>query len=54
MEDLNLTPRTQGKPWIYLGNASGCRPHILSIYQDVHRVIRPPPNAHTAPHLEPR
>lgn len=54
MREPNPTPRTQGSSWVYLGNASGCRPHILSIYQNMHCVICPPTNAHTAPHLGPR
>lgn len=54
MEDFNPTPRIESNFWVYLGNTSGCRPHILSIYHDVHCVICPPPNAHTTSHLEPR
>lgn len=48
------TPRTQGSSEVYLGNASGCRPHILSIHQDVHCVIGSSTNAHMATHLDPR
>lgn len=37
-----------GRSGVYLGNASGCRTHILSVYQDVHCVVCPSANAHTA------
>lgn len=49
-----VPPQTQRSSWIYLSNAGGSRPHIFSIYQDVHCVICTPTNAHTASHLDPR
>lgn len=54
MEGLEPAAQTQELSQTYLGDAGGRGPHVLSIHQDVHRVICAPTDAHPAPHLGPR
>lgn len=53
-----MTPKGGGgggggdtSPCHHLGDAARCRPHILPIHQDVHRVVGTAPHAQTVPHL---
>uniref|UniRef100_M3Z7N9 Uncharacterized protein n=1 Tax=Mustela putorius furo TaxID=9669 RepID=M3Z7N9_MUSPF len=51
---LKPAPQNQETAQTDLSDASGRRPHVLSVHQDVHCVVGTPTDAHTAPHLGPR